>query len=478
MRDASFARPRAKDGNPMPDKGLPARTALAHDVRRVGHGLQMRAVGQIKAIALAALGAITRQPLWRQLATWGRAAAEAGTAGYPPDTVRRLKILNVFAYLIAFTTLIYAVQHTSMDYTRYEYVILINLLLVIAAMSVPFAHRISDTAGGLIIVVSEFIALLTLTALLGRAAGVHIQYFIAPAAAFVVFGLKRLYLIVPVIAAALVLHLVSWFSYPDIQSGIPMAHEVVDPLYVQAAITTMALIGATVYYAFSLAETAKAEIDQLLRNILPDSIVERLKARPATIVADSFDDASILFADISGFVALAIRLGAERTVGLLNTIVTEFDALADKHGVEKIKTIGDAYMAASGLPERSVGHTARLAAMAADMLDAIARIRSEGQGDVAIRIGIATGPVMAGVIGRKKFSYDIWGDAVNLASRLEGQSQPGRILVCTRTRSALGDQFTFESRGLVDIKGAGQQEVFFLIPAQGSAKPAIPSRGL
>lgn len=407
-------------------------------------------------------GVVSQSAAWRVVAAWLQAAALAGTQGYPPDTVRRLKILNVFGYLIAITTLIYALQHLSMDYDVYAYVIAINLFLVAAALSMPFAHRISDTAGGLIIVVSEFIALLALTSLLGRASGVHIQYFIAPAATFVVFGLKRLSLIVPIILAALALHLVAWFSFPDVQAGIPVAHDVVDPLYTQAAITTMALIGATVYYAFSLAESAKAEIDQLLRNILPDSIVHRLQARPDTLVADSFDDASILFADISGFVALAIRLGAERTVGLLNTIVTEFDALADKHDVEKIKTIGDAYMVASGLPEPSAGHSVRLAAMAFDMLDAIARIRETSGLPVAVRIGIATGPVMAGVIGRKKFSYDIWGDAVNLASRLEGGSETGRVLVCSRTKMALGGEFAFESRGPVEIKGAGRQEVFFL----------------
>jgi adenylate cyclase len=431
----------------------------------------MDGLRRIGARIAAALRSVMGSAAGAAVSRWVKRAAEAGTSGYPPDTKRRLKILNMFAYLIAITTLIYALQHLSMDYTRYEYVILINLFLVFAALSIPFAHRISDTAGGLIIVISEFIALLALTHLLGRASGVHIQYFVAAAATFVVFGLKRLALIVPIILIALGLHLYAWFSYPDVQAGIAMAHEVVDPLYTQAAITTMALIGATVYYAFSLAETAKAETDMLLRNILPDSIVERLKLKPNTIVADSFDDASILFADISGFVALAIRLGAERTVGLLNTIVTEFDALAEKHDVEKIKTIGDAYMVASGLPVRSEQHSDRLVRMGIDMLDAIARLRVESGLDVNLRIGIATGPVMAGVIGRKKFSYDIWGDAVNLASRLEGQSQSGRILICDRTRECLAGRFELERRGLVDIKGAGQQEVHFVVTAASSATP-------
>lgn len=418
-----------------------------------------------------ALRRLTRMPLWVKAARLIRGATEAGTAGYPPDTKRRLKILNMIAYLIAATTLIYALQHLSIDYARYEYVIAINLFLVVAALSVPFAHRISEIAGGMIIVVSEFVALLALTHFLGRASGVHLQYFIAAAATFLVFGLGRMKLIVAVIIAAIVLHLVAWFNYPDIQAGIPIENEIIDPLYTQAAITTMVLIAAAVYYAFSLAEAAKAETDSLLRNILPDTIVERLKAQPGKLVADSFEEATVLFADISGFVALAIRLGAENTVTLLNKIVTDFDALAAKHNVEKIKTIGDAYMVASGVPDPAPGHTASMIALAEDMLKVMERIRNETDLQVSIRIGIATGPVMAGVIGRKKFSYDIWGNAVNLASRLEGLSKPGRILVCSTTYRLCEDAFNFESHGRLDIKGAGQQDVYFLAQAGGKQQP-------
>lgn len=409
-----------------------------------------------------ALRRAARMPLWVKTARLIRSATEAGTAGYPPDTKRRLKILNMIAYLIAGTTLIYALQHQSIDYARYEYVIIINLALVAAALSVPFAHRINDIAGGMIIVVSEFLALWALTHFLGRASGVHLQYFIAAAATFVVFGLQRLRLIIPVIIAAMALHLVSWFNYPDIQANIPVDNEIINPLYTQAAITTMTLIAAAVYYAFSLAESAKAETDSLLRNILPDAIVERLKAEPGKLVADSFDEATVLFADISGFVALAIRLGAENTVKLLNKIVTDFDALAAKHNVEKIKTIGDAYMVASGVPDPTPGHTASMIALAEDMLKVMERIRNETGLEVSIRIGIATGPVMAGVIGRKKFSYDIWGNAVNLASRLEGLSKPCRILVCSTTYRRCKETYVFESGGRLEIKGAGQQDVYFL----------------
>ena len=398
----------------------------------------------------------------KKLALFVARLAEYGTSDYPPDTKRRLMILNMIAYLIAVSTLVYAIQHTFLDFERYKPVILINIALVVMALMVPLAHRINDMAGGLIIVISEYIALILFAAYLGRSSGVQLQYVIAAAAPFVVFGLKRLWLIVPIILLGLALHIASWFWFPRSSALINADREVIDSIYVQAAITTFGLIAASVYYAFRLVENAKAETDKLLRNILPDSVVERLKLKPGDPISDSFPEATILFADISGFVPLAKRLGAEKTVELLNAIVTEFDALADRHGIEKIKTIGDAYMAASGIPEHDPDHATRLARMAIDMQSVMGRLRTHRNLDVNIRIGMASGPVMAGVIGRNKFNYDVWGDTVNLAARLEGLSQPGRILVCPHCFSALEKSFKLESRGMVDVKGVGQQEAWFL----------------
>ncbi|MBA4130398.1 MAG: adenylate/guanylate cyclase domain-containing protein [Hyphomicrobium sp.] len=388
---------------------------------------------------------------------------EAGTAGYPPEVKRRLMILNLISYLIVVSTLVYAIQHTVLDYDTYRPIIWINLGLVVAALAVPFAHRINDVAGALIIVAAEWAALIAFSMYLGHHSGVHLQYFVGAAAPFVVFGLKRLWLIVPVILSGLALHLASWFWFPESAALIPADKEVIDSIYVQAAITTVGLIAASVFYAFRLAEQAKTETDNLLRNILPDAIVERLKAKPDAIIADQFTDASVLFADISGFVALARSLGSAKTVALLNEIVTEFDGLAKAHGVEKIKTIGDAYMVAAGIPEPCDDHLLRLARMGVSMLSTVERIASERDLPLSMRVGLASGPVMAGVIGKQKFSYDVWGDAVNLAARLENLSQPGRILVCPRCKKLLESAFQFESRGEVDIKGLGRREVFFLV---------------
>jgi adenylate cyclase len=421
------------------------------------------------------LASLTLSKVWAmKLSRFAAAAAlmlarltAAGTSGYPPEVKRRLMILNMIAYLIAVTTLVYTLQQMVVDDAKYRPIVLINAALVVVMFAVPFMHRFGDIAAAMLIVVSEYAALLALTAYLGNSSGLQIQIIVIAAAAFVVLGLDRLWLILPVIVVGLVLHLIMWFRFPPEKALIAADPAFLNALYSQAAITTFGLIAASVFYAFRLAEAAKAETDALLRNILPDSIVERLKAKPADAIADSFAEASILFADISGFVALARRLGAGPTVELLNSIVVRFDALSELHGVEKIKTIGDAYMVASGIPEPRHDHAARLARMGLDMQTVIAELRSERSLDLNIRIGLAVGPVMAGVIGRQKFTYDVWGDAVNLAARLENLSQPGRIHVCPRTRKALESEFDLESRGMIEIKGVGLEETWFLLGPRG-----------
>jgi adenylate cyclase len=187
-----------------------------------------------------------------------------------------------------------------------------------------------------------------------------------------------------------------------------------------------------------------------------------LKAKPGEAIADGFSSASVLFADIAGFVQLARSLGPERTVDLLSRLVGAFDELAQKHGVEKIKTIGDAYMVASGVPVARPDHAPALAAMALDMAETARRVSSEAGVPLNVRMGMASGPMMAGVIGSRKFSYDVWGDPVNLASRLENASAPGRVLICPGCRQLLADDFELEPHGTIDIKGVGPQETWFI----------------
>jgi adenylate cyclase len=387
---------------------------------------------------------------------------EYGTGGYDRETKRRLKILNVVAYLIALFTLVYAVQQMFIDFQLLAPVILLNLAIVAIALLVPLAHRVNDIAGALLIAVTEYVALFLFTLYLGRTSGVHIQYFAAPAAFFVIFGLQRLRLILVFTAVGLALHIAAWMLFPRSAARIAVDDAMLNSLYVTASFTTITMIAAVVYYAFSLAEDARAQTEALLRNILPDSIVDRLTDKPDAVIADSFEEASVLFADLKGFVPLAKSLGPEHTVGLLNEMMRSFDRLAAMHGVEKIKTIGDAYMVAAGVPEPVADHAARLARMGLAMLQATEELARERAVPLHLRIGIASGPVMAGVIGAKRLTYDVWGDTVNLASRLEGQSTPGRVLVAKATKARLEGLFQLEPRGALDIKGLGEVEAWFL----------------
>jgi adenylate cyclase len=404
-----------------------------------------------------------RSPLLRAIGSLCTRYADWGTNSYSPADQRRLKILNVFAAFVVVATGSYAVQNAFMDYEKYKPIIVINTALLVVAAGLPLLHRFGPVAAAMVLVACEYLALVAMSAYLGRNAGLHLQYFVAAAATFVVLGLERLRLVLSVIAVGAILHLVVWFRFPPELALIEAEPSLTDSLYLQAAIVTMAMIAATIWYAFSLVEQARGETEALLRNILPGSIVERLKSHPGEAIADTFDDASVMFADISGFVPLARQLGARGVVNMLNLLVSEFDALSREHRLEKIKTIGDAYMAAGGLPERSTDHTERLVAMALDMLGAVARLRAESGLDVKLRIGIASGPLMAGVIGRDKFSYDVWGDTVNLAARLESVGTPGRVLVCPSCRVRLEGKFEFESMGIVSIKGIGDCEAWFVL---------------
>ncbi|MDP3841668.1 MAG: adenylate/guanylate cyclase domain-containing protein [Oxalobacteraceae bacterium] len=208
--------------------------------------------------------------------------------------------------------------------------------------------------------------------------------------------------------------------------------------------------------------------ERLLLNVLPYPIAERLKAHP-DVIADSFQEATVLFADLVEFTRFSAGMSAERLVAVLNEIFTEFDSIADNRGLEKIKTIGDAYMAAAGLPVPAADHAARAAHMALDMLDALAGFNARNGYLLQLRIGINSGPVVAGVIGKRKFIYDLWGAAVNTASRMESHGVAGRVQVTDATRRRLGDPFLFEERGIIEAKGIGALHTWFLAGRSGAS---------
>ena len=399
--------------------------------------------------------------------------AEFGTEGYPRPVRRRLTIVNVMAFLIAIFSAGYAAVFAYYGAEKYFSLIVVNLLLVAVALAAPLAHRINDIAAAVIIAIAEFIALFFFVWALGRDSGIQINYIIAASVAFAIYGLSHFRLVIAVIAAGLALHVAAWFLFPPERALIAADPGLLANLYVSSAVTTFCIIALIVGYAFTVADRARAEADALLGNILPEAIAERLKDNPGERIADNVTDASILFSDLVGFTELAQELGAARTVDLLDEIVTEFDRLAASHGVEKIKTIGDGYMAVCGVSRVQPDHLSRLARMALRLPDLVELLSTKHGVDLKIRVGLAGGPVMAGVIGADKFSYDVWGETVNLASRLESHGLPGEIQVSETVMRALEGRFVFEPRGPVKVKGIGQLETWLLKAEHG---PGADSR--
>jgi guanylate cyclase len=226
--------------------------------------------------------------------------------------------------------------------------------------------------------------------------------------------------------------------------------------------TLLAVFAAQRRNALAALRVEQAKSESLLLNILPQSIAEKLKVETQRI-ADHFNSASILFADVVDFTPLSDRLPPAEVVGMLDRLFTHFDVLADRHGLEKIKTIGDCYMVASGVPSPRPDHARALALMALDMQAAMQSADEVGHLGLRLRVGINSGPVVAGVIGRKRFLYDLWGDAVNTASRMESHGTSGRIQITRATKELLDDEFVCEPRGTIAVKGKGDMEAWYLV---------------
>jgi len=209
-------------------------------------------------------------------------------------------------------------------------------------------------------------------------------------------------------------------------------------------------------------QVERGKSERLLLNTLPKAIADRLKAGEGMIV-DSFREATVIFADIVGFTRISASMAPSRTVQLLNEIFSSFDRLAETHQIEKIKTIGDSYMAVGGVPTFFPQHAEACADMALEMLIAMKGLNRRHQLDWDIRIGLNSGPLVAGIIGTKKFAYDLWGDTVNIASRMESHGTPGRIQVSATTHQLLADRFVFEERGPIEMKNRGPMQAYHLL---------------
>jgi adenylate cyclase len=379
----------------------------------------------------------------------------AGTADYPPSARSGLIAANATGYLAALSSLNYAAFYAIQDLGNLAALVIGNILSAVLTACVPFVHRFGRIAGGLLLTVTIFTTIFYFTAVLGRESGILLNYLGASALAFLVLGVNRLPLVATIIVSAAVLHLCAWFWFPPGNTGLDMPPAFLAQTYAFSAISIMTIISLVIFYVFSLLRREQHKTDELLLNIMPETIAEQLKADPGRTIADRHDHATVMFADLTGFTPLAAELSPDEVVEMLDELFSAFDREVSRTGVEKIKTIGDAYMAVAGAPRARPDHAAAIAELALAMLGATHATALRSGRNLRLRIGIATGPVMAGVIGRTKFAYDIWGETVNRAARLEANGTPGVILVDEATAVQLRDRFKLRDNATLDLKGIG-----------------------
>jgi class 3 adenylate cyclase len=329
---------------------------------------------------------------------------------------------------------------------------LLDILLAPTLSMIPIGGIVSSGGVGIWGIMAP------LGALIFRGAGSGIRWFAGYVAIFLGSGIAGLVL-------APDATLPEWFSNLMVILNITVGGTMV--------FTLLALFAKQREDALAALKTEQERAEELLLNILPGPIAQRLKSRPGTI-ADQFTAASVLFADVVDFTPRTKDMAAAEVVGLLDRLFGQFDTLAERYGLEKIKTIGDAYMVASGVPDPRPDHARALALLALDMVEAVSSGGAVGDLQLQLRVGINSGPVVAGVIGRKKFLYDLWGDAVNTASRMESAGSPNRIQVTRATYELLRDEFSLEPRGTIEIKGKGEMETWYLVSRNAPvAEPAV-----
>jgi adenylate cyclase len=389
-----------------------------------------------------------------------------GTEAYPEKVARRLRATNFAAWLAAAVIAGFALQRLLNPGPWYWG---IGTMLTAAAMaSVPLLHRFGPFAAPVTLIAIVYAHIFRVVYNLGTADGSFLGYLTAAALGLLLIGIERVWIAAALAAVAAGLIVLLHAIAPYDPGLLPESASLLGSFAVNVAANTVILF-VIVFYALrqaarseAAAERERARSDTLLVNILPPKIAERLKDRGGETIAERHDAASILFMDMAGFTARASDTEPDALVAFLDGVFTNLDVLVERHGLEKIKTTGDAYMVVSGVPAPRADHAEALAALALEMRDALASLADPKGRPVPVRIGIASGPVVAGVVGRKKFFYDVWGDAVNTAARMEQTAEPGTIQVAPQTAGLLGPRFVLEERGVVEVRGKGPMRTSLL----------------
>ena len=381
---------------------------------------------------------------------------------------RRQRIVTFVVALSVFSCLFFVVLYSVLDARRYWIAILVNLAVGASFAATLLMRRVGPLAEVLWFAATVILGMSAFGYLLGKASGSHLILLSAPAIAMTLLSPRNWAWGWPILVAAWGVFVVANRVLPEFPSLIPMTADEAQSIFLATSAITVGTSFLMVRRALGTAYRAEVAMDDayrgseaLLTNVMPVSVVERLK-RGETI-ADSFDEVTVMFADIVGFSALARDRQPAEMAAALNRLFSEADRLAVEFGCEKIKTIGDGLLVAAGLPEPRDDHVAACLGYAQALRDAAGRIEIAGAA-IVLRIGLQSGPVLAGVLGTDRFAYDIWGDTVNRAARLQTAAAPGEILISDSTRNRLAESIALRSVEGVEMKNIGVARAWAMGP--------------
>jgi class 3 adenylate cyclase len=386
---------------------------------------------------------------------------------YAAIAARRSRLLTITASLSVMVSVSFVLVQIVTDSWTWQ-VSSVNVGAAMVFAFVPWLQRFGELVGPLTFIGAAYATVFATCWDIGTDSGSQFFFLVGACLVVLLLGIEHIVLASALAAIAAGLIIALEFLVPP-NTGL-------QPAWAQTmgfVITTIASVGMVVVTVwFALRDTARAEAEMeaqyerseaLLANMLPASIAQRLKDPDRSIIADKYDEASVLFADIVGFTERASSIAPADLMRFLDRLYSAFDELVDKYGLEKIKVSGDSYMVVSGVPRPRPDHAQALADFALDMADVAAGLKDSHGHAVPLRVGMACGPVVAGVVGSRRFFYDVWGDAVNVASRMETTDSVGRIQVPEATYALLKEEFVLQERGHIDVKGKGSMRTWYLI---------------
>jgi class 3 adenylate cyclase len=386
---------------------------------------------------------------------------------YADTAARRARVLTITAWLAVMVTTSFVFVQIVTGAWIWQ-ITTINVCAAMIFALVPWLQRFGELVAPLTFIVAAYVSVFATCWDVGTGSGSQFFFLVGACLVVLMLGIEHIVLAAGLAAIAAGLVIALEFLVPRDTGLQPAWAQSMG--FVITAISAVVMVVVTVWFA--LRDTARAEAvmeaqyersEALLANMLPASIADRLKEPDRSVIADKYDEASVLFADIVGFTERASTTAPADLVRFLDRVYSAFDALVEKHGLEKIKVSGDSYMVVSGVPRPRPDHVQALADFALDMADVAAGLKDPHGLSLPLRVGMACGPVVAGVVGSRRFFYDVWGDAVNVASRMESTDSVGRIQVPEDIYERLKDEFVLQERGRIEVKGKGMMRTWYLV---------------